>query len=149
MKKNLKIIQINGFRGLLLTIFIISCLIAGFIVFPAFLSMNAWNYLAVRTDSFPIIDFSEGLLLWSIIAFSAFVFGKKKFIVSFNTKQELSEDEVNDVVSRFKAQNTEQGFFISKDFHLKNIDSNDIKANENENKIDAEVAVNSDQSKGE
>lgn len=102
MKRNLRIVQINGFRGLFITLFIISCLIAGFIAFPAFLAMNMWNHLAVKTGSFPVISFYGGVLLWAIVAFSIFVFSKRKFIVSFGSKQELTEDEVRDVVSKIK-----------------------------------------------
>lgn len=102
MKKNLRVIQINGIRGLFLTFFIISCLIAGFIAFPALLTMNLWNYLASKTGSFPLINFYQGTLLWAIIAISTFVFSKKKFIVSFSSKQELQEDELKDVVSKIK-----------------------------------------------
>lgn len=105
MKRNLRVVQIKGFRGLFLTLFIISCLIAGFIAFPAFLSMNIWNHLAVKTGSFPSINFYGGVLLWAIIAFSIFMFSKRKFIVSFSSKQELTEDEVLDVVSRIKGIN--------------------------------------------
>lgn len=102
MKRNLRVVQINGFRGLFLTLFIISCLIAGFIAFPAFLAMNIWNHLAVKISSFPPINFYEGVLLWAIIAFSIFIFSKRKFLVSFSAKQELTDDEVRDVVSRIK-----------------------------------------------
>lgn len=105
MKKNLRVIQINGFRGLFLTFFVISCLIAGFIAFPAFLLMNIWNFLAVETASFPVINFYEGVLLWGIIILSIFAFCKKKFIVSFNAQQELNENELKNVVSRIKEIN--------------------------------------------
>lgn len=105
MKKNLRVIQINGFRGLFFAIFIVSCLIAGFIAFPAFLTMETWNYLASKTGSFPSINFGEGVLLWAIITFSVYVFNKRKFIVSFNAKQELTDDEVKDVLSRIKGVN--------------------------------------------
>ncbi len=104
MKRNLKVLQINGFRGLLIALFTVSCLIAGFIAFPAFLTMNTWNYLSITTSSVPQINFAEGTLLWAIIIFSLFVFNKKKFIVSFNTKQELTDDEVQEVVAKIKAQ---------------------------------------------
>lgn len=102
MKKNLRVVQINGIRGLFLTLFIISCLIAGFIAFPALITMNLWNYLASKTGSFPLINFYQGTLLWAIIAISAFAFSKKKFIVSFSSKQELNDDELKDVVSKIK-----------------------------------------------
>lgn len=104
MKRNIKVVQINGFRGLLLAIFIVSCLIAGFIAFPALLTMHSWNYLSVKTSSFPAINLIEGLLLWGIIAFSAILINKRKFIVSFNSQQELSEEELKKVVNKIKAQ---------------------------------------------
>lgn len=104
MKRNLRVIKINGFRGIFLSLFIVSCIIAGFIVFPSFITMNMWNYLAVKTSSFPLIDINEAVLLWAIIVFSIFIFNKKKFIVSFNAKHELTEDEVREVVSKFKSQ---------------------------------------------
>ncbi|MDD3437647.1 MAG: hypothetical protein PHC64_10900 [Candidatus Gastranaerophilales bacterium] len=104
MKRNIKILQINGFRGLFLTLFIMSCLIAGFIAFPAFLSMNVWNYFSIKLGSFPSINFFQGVLLWAILVFSVFVFNRKKFIVSFSTQQELTEDEVKSVISRIKSQ---------------------------------------------
>lgn len=102
MKRNLRVIQINGFRGLLLTIFIVSCLIAGFIAFPALLTMNAWNYFSLKTGSFPAITFYEGLLLWAIITFSIYLFNKKNFIVSFKAQEELTEKEVKEVISKIK-----------------------------------------------
>ena len=104
MKKNLRVIQINGIKGLFITLFIISCLVAGFIAFPAFLTMNAWNYFAAKTNAFTVLNFGEGVLLWAIITFSIFIFNKKKFIVSFNAQEELTEDEVKKVISKIKSQ---------------------------------------------
>lgn len=104
MKKNLRIIQINGFRGLLLAIFIISCLAAGFIVFPAFMTMHIWNYLSLKTGSIPAINLLQGILLWAIITLSIYMFNKRKFIVSFKSHQELSDDEVKDMVSKIKSR---------------------------------------------
>lgn len=116
MKKNLKIFQINGFRGLFFVIFVVVCLIAGFIVFPAFLSMSIWNGLVLKTGSFPQINFLQGLLLWGIIVFSIFLFNKKKFIVSFSAKQELSDEEVKEVISRIKSQTIDRSTLIPKEF---------------------------------
>lgn len=104
MRRNFRVLQINGFRGLLIAFFAISCLIAGFIAFPAFLLMNAWNYLSVATSSFPAIDFAEGLLLWAIIIFSILIFNKRKFIVSFNSQQALTEAEMSEIVAKIRAQ---------------------------------------------
>lgn len=104
MKRNLKVIQINGFRGIFMAFFVLSCLIAGFVAFPAFLSMGVWNFLADTTSSFPAINFAGGLLLWAIIAFSFYIFNKRRFIVSLNTQQELSDFEVSEMISKIKSQ---------------------------------------------
>lgn len=116
MKRNMKVIQINGLRGLFLTFFVISCLIAGFVAFPAFLSMYLWNSAAQATALFPPINFGEGLLLWAIIVFSFYVFSKKRFIVSFDAKHELSDAEVSEVVSRIKAHTIKRQILKTKDF---------------------------------
>lgn len=134
MKKNLRVVQINGFRGLFLSFFIISCLIAGFIAFPSFLTMNLWNYLAGKTGSFPSINFYESILLWAIIAFSIFIFNKRKFIVSFNAKQELTEDEVKEVVSRIKSQTIEHGLLLPKDFNIKKENKEELQEAQSEHK---------------
>lgn len=104
MRKNMRVIQIRGIKGLLVALFVVCCLAAGFIIFPAFLTMQAWNYLAFRTGSFPVIDCYEGVLLWAIIILSVYLLNKRKFVVSFSSKQELTEEEVKEVVSRIKTQ---------------------------------------------
>jgi len=138
MKKKLRVVQINGFRGLLLTFFIISCLIAGFIAFPAFLTMNGWNYLALRTGSFHTITFWGGLLLWAIIAFSFYLFNKRRFILSFNARQELSEDELNSVISRIKNHTIDPYAMMQHDLNKK-----EKKQEENENQL-SEINSNND-----
>lgn len=104
-KNNVRVIQINGLRGLLLTFFIISCVVAGFVAFPAFLTMNAWNYFSTKSNSFPLINFPQGLLLWAIIVICAFVLNKKRFIVSFTAEEELSESQVQRITSKVKEIN--------------------------------------------
>jgi hypothetical protein len=116
MKKNFRVVQINGFRGLVMAFFILSCMIAGFVIFPAFVTMTVWNYLAVKTSSFTFINIAEGILLWAIITFSIYIFNKRKFIVSFNAQQELTEDEVSEVVSRIQAQTLKHQVILPKEF---------------------------------
>lgn len=106
-KNKLRVIQINGLRGLLLTFFIISCVVAGFVAFPAFLTMNAWNFFAAKSTSFHPLNFQQGLLLWAIIVVSAFVLNKKRFIVSFTAEEELNENQVQRIVSEVKEINGE------------------------------------------
>lgn len=118
MKKNVKIVQINGFRGLVLTVFIVSCLIAGFVVFPAFLTMNIWNYISIKTGSFPVINVLGGILLWAIIAFSAYIFNNRKFIVAINSQQELTEAEVTEVMKKIKNQQINSSIILPKDINI-------------------------------
>ncbi|MBP7211611.1 hypothetical protein KBA27_02140 [bacterium] len=104
MKKNLHVIQINGIRGMLIAGFIISCLIAGFIAFPALVAMCGWNYISDFTSFIPKINFIGGLLLWGIVAMTIYITKKKKFIVSFRPEQELTEEELQKIVSKIKTQ---------------------------------------------
>jgi hypothetical protein len=140
MKKNLRIIQINGFRGLLVAMFILSCLIAGFIAFPAFVAMGTWNYLATTTNSFPSINFLGGLLLWGIIVTSILIVKKRKFVVSFNSSEnELTEAELQKIVSKIKTQPIRHPYGqdfptekISEKFKDKDFTNNSTEKNEND-----------------
>lgn len=132
MKKNVRIVQINGFRGLFITLFIIACLAAGFVAFPAFLSMHVWNYLATKTLSFPTISFAEGLLLWGIILMSIFIFNKRKFIVSFNSQQELSDEEIKSVITKIKERAVNHKIIMPENITPSNIEKNDLKQDNNE-----------------
>lgn len=109
MKKNFRVIQINGFRGILLAFFAVTCLIAGFIAFPGFLTMGIWNYVADMFLSVPPISLFGGILLWAIILFSLFIFSKKKYIVSFKSPDELTEEEVQNVVRKVREQAAQAG----------------------------------------
>lgn len=136
MKKNFKVIQINGIRGLLVAFFTLSCLAAGFVVFPAFLAMTIWNYFASSFNSPIILNFAEGLMLWAIIAFSIYIFNKKKFIVSFNAQQELSDDEIKAVVSKIKAHTLNPS--IMRDFNIQNFNQ---QKNEVKDSVDEKTEV--------
>lgn len=117
MKKNFRVVQINGFRGLLLALFILSCLVAGFIAFPSLVAMHTWNYLAVKTGSFPVINIIGGILLWGIIALSSFILSsRRKFIVSFNSQQELTDAEVKEVLSKIKSKHS--NIFVPKNINI-------------------------------
>ena len=74
MKKGPKIIQISGLRGLIFAGFIVTCLAAGFILFPAKVAMYLWNYMASTYFAVPEISLWQGVLLWAIIALSIYTF---------------------------------------------------------------------------
>lgn len=106
MKNNrLRVIQINGFKGLVIAGFIVTCLVAGFVGFPGLVAMVGWNYVATSTLAFPTINFAGGLLLWGIVAFSYIAIRKKHFIVSLHAPQNLSDAEVKEMISKMNEQN--------------------------------------------
>lgn len=77
MKKNLNVIQINGIRGLIMAGFIVTCLIAGFAVFPGLVCMHLWNLCASFAENLPSIGLFQGLLLWGIMVAAYFTFRKQ------------------------------------------------------------------------
>ena len=117
MRRNAKIIQINGLRGLLTALFIITCLAAGFIAFPGFVAMSIWNRFA--GTNIPEINLFQGVLLWAIIFLTYFIASKQSVTVSFASPRELNEEEMKALMERVKMQS--QARMINK-MILKNIE---------------------------
>lgn len=108
MKKNFRVIQINGFRGICLALAIVTCLIAGFVVFPGVLAMLAWNFVSVKTAMVPTVGVLQGTLLWGIIVVSYMIIKKRAVMISFKAPTELSEQELDEVMERIKMETTAQ-----------------------------------------
>ena len=102
MKKNLNIIQIKGFRGILYLVFIGCCLAAGFGWFPGWLCMKAWNFGSLHYTQMPAIGIIQGMLLWGIIAASYFTFRKDRLVVCMKASEGLSEEELKAVFADMK-----------------------------------------------
>lgn len=96
----MKIFQINGFRGLIMTAFIVCCLFAGFVVFPGVVAMQLWNKYLVNLFSFPVLDLFQGVLLWGIAAVSYFIISNGRLPVSFETPDSLSDAELNMIMKK-------------------------------------------------
>ena len=109
MKKNkLRVIQIQGFRGLLSALFVVSCLIAGFVGFPTIILTKCWNYIAQATFAIPEICALQGLVLWGIFAISYVIINKKqKFLVAFDAPRPKSPKEIRDIINEIKSQSAE------------------------------------------
>ena len=101
MKRNAKIIQISGFRGILTAIFVVTCLAAGFVVFPGYVAMNVWNYFS---ETLPKINLIQGVLLWAIVALTCYIANKQKFAISFASPKELTEEEMEDLMEKVRMQ---------------------------------------------
>ena len=108
MRKGPKIIQINGFRGILLAGFIVTCLFAGFVLFPAKVAEGVWNYIATTYISLPQINTMQGILLWAMVALSIYLLSNRTFSISFGHPSELSEEEMKVLMERIKMQQQAQ-----------------------------------------
>ena len=103
MKKNFKVITINGIRGAIVAIFIVMGLIAGFIISPGWVCMQLWNYaieeanLAVST-----MNIYQGIMLWAIIALSLYALNNKRALIGFGSYQGLSPEQIKDIMNRAK-----------------------------------------------
>ena len=104
MKKNLNVIKIKGFKGLIMAGFVACCLFAGFAVFPGWLAMQAWDFASARLENVPAIGLFQGVLLWGIIAASYFIFRKDKVVVCMSSQEGFSEDEMKAIFKDIKKQ---------------------------------------------
>ena len=130
MKRNAKIIQIHGLRGIVMAMFIVTCLIAGFVIFPGFVAMNIWNHFATFI---PQLNIYQGVLLWSIVALVGFIVNKQSFSVSFASPKELNEEEMNMLMERIKLQSQAK---ILNQMMLKNLE--EIKKEEIKESVDSD-----------
>lgn len=127
MKRKTRIIQISGLRGLLIVIFVATCLAAGFIAFPAIVAMHVWNFFA-EMAAIPVINVWQGLMLWAIVAISGFIINdRKKFLVAFKTPDRLSDKEMKMLLERMKIQSRAQAInsMILKSGDIKPVDKVD------------------------
>lgn len=104
MKKNFNVIQINGFKGILLLIGAAMCLAAGFIAFPGIVMKYSWNFIASYLGFVPSIGVLQGILLWGIIVVGYFAFKKKGFLVEFKSADDLSREEMDAVMHRIRME---------------------------------------------
>lgn len=97
----MKIIQINGFRGMMMAAFIAAGLISGFVACPGIISMRLWNYFLVPYG-FPVLDAFQGVLLWAIIVLSYYILTKGYMPVSFASPDKVMDEELELIMQRAK-----------------------------------------------
>ena len=108
MRRNARVIQISGFRGILLGLFVASCLVAGFVGFPAFVAMHVWNF-ASHYVAIPSIGFLQGLMLWAIVALSIFLINdRKKFLSTFTLPTQMPDEEMQKILQNIRMQTNAQ-----------------------------------------
>ncbi len=103
MKKEFKVITINGIRGAIAAIFIVMGLIAGFIVSPGWVCMQLWNQ-AIKEFNLVVstMNIYQGIMLWAIIALSLYALNNKRALIGFGSYKGLSPEQVKDIMSRAK-----------------------------------------------
>ena len=103
MRRNAKVIQINGAKGLLLAGLAIVCLAAGFIAFPGYVASCLWNRFVTFL---PAINLFQGVMLWGIIALSFYIATskKKESFIALKSTTELNEEELRQVMNAIKMQ---------------------------------------------
>lgn len=104
MRKNAKIIQISGLRGLIFIAFVAVCLVAGFVVFPGLVGMCLWNNFLSEYLNLPEINILQGILLWSIVALIIYLSGSGRSVVQMKKAAQLNESEIRDLMDRIKTQ---------------------------------------------
>ena len=131
MRKRTRIIQISGFKGLLTAVFMLTCLAAGFIAFPAIVAMNLWNY-AANYVAIPAINIYQGLMLWAITAITGFIINdRKKYLVAFSPKQKLSEAQIKRILDSVQAHKRAMDSIVSAENIKKDCITKDEKEKEN------------------
>lgn len=107
MKKKLNVIKISGFKGILVVLFVIGCLAAGFLIFPGWVSMHIWNFVAGYFSQIPQMQLVHGVILWCITALSIYALNNGNFAVSFSASQPIppSEDKIKEIIKQIHEKN--------------------------------------------
>ena len=144
MKRNMNVIQIKGIKGIIMAIFIVTCLAAGFIAFPGLVAMYGWNAFATHYPQIPSIGIIQGVLLWGIIAASYFVFRRDKVVVCMRSSEGLSEEELKAVFADIKKQSMEDPILQA----MMKARETELRLKESETSTsDAEAVANTDSTK--
>ena len=133
MKRNAKIIQIAGFRGILTAIFVVTCLAAGFVAFPGLVAMTIWNKCVTVL---PQINLLQGILLWAMVALICYIANNQRFAISFESPKELTEEEMDALMQRVRLQSQAK---ILNQIITKNIE--ELKKEEEMNSEDSEQDI--------
>ena len=102
MKKNFKVITINGVRGVFAAIFVVLGLIAGFIISPGWVCMQLWNHVFEDSNTIAMMNIYQGIMLWAIIALTLYALNNKRSLIGFGAYQGLSPDQIKDIMERAK-----------------------------------------------
>ena len=147
----MKIIQIDGIKGLITAAFMGVCLFAGFVLFPGQVAMNLWNTYLASSFMFPTLDLLQGVLLWGIVAISYCIVSKKGLAVSFKNTPEISDDELDAIIrsakisSQFKTMNKKMAKFDKFEMSKKETSIKSVKDEKETSYMSSPISVNESQ----
>jgi len=98
----MKIVQIDGIKGMITAVFVCACAFAGFVISPGYAAMYLWNKYLAQPYMFPTLSVFQGVLLWGIIVITYFIVTKNGFALSFKNSPEISEEELNSIIKSAK-----------------------------------------------
>ena len=98
----MKIIKIDGFKGLVTAAFMAVCLFAGFVISPGYAAMYLWNRYLTTAYMFPQLTLFQGILLWAIIVLSYCILTKGGFAVSFKSGPDFKDEELESIIKTAK-----------------------------------------------
>lgn len=98
----MKVIQINGIKGLITVLFMGVCLFAGFVIFPGYVAMTLWNKYLVANIMFPTLNLFQGVLLWAIAVITFCIVSKQELAVSLKSSPDLTDEELNSIIRSAK-----------------------------------------------
>ncbi len=109
MNRKFSVIKINGFKGIVLAVFIAGCLIAGFLTFPGWLCMHIWNFIAGYFSNMPLMTLTHGIILWCILALSFYAINKGNFAISFGSAvpAQPSEERIKEIIKQINEKNAQ------------------------------------------
>ena len=108
MKRNYNIIKISGFKGILFAVFVVGCLIAGFLTFPSWVCMHIWNYISGFISGMPQMTLLHGAILWCIIALSIYALNQGNFSISFGGVSQVPPNEarIKEILNQIHERNS-------------------------------------------
>lgn len=108
MNKRFNVIKINGIKGLILAVFIIGCLITGFLVFPGWLCKGLWNYVAGFFIQMPQMNLLHGIMLWCIIALSIYASNQGNFAISIGHSVPVprNDERIKEILKQLNESNS-------------------------------------------
>lgn len=98
----MKIVQIDGIKGLITAVFVVCCAFSGFVISPGYVAMSLWNKYLAQNYMFPTLSIFQGILLWGILVISYFIISRDGFAMSFRSAPEMTDEELNSIIKSAK-----------------------------------------------